>query len=274
MVIENLLSAVIRLPDNMFEATSIPVCVIVFDKEKKDKLVTFIDHSKIFETVKRKQRGQFGGKSHTSRVYKKENKVISDEMIKNILDCIKERKTEKSFCASVKNDEILKSDEVKWIPGQFIEEENPQKEYLPIKEILDELARIGEERNVLKLTINENLAKQFGIELSRDLINKSNETIKEINEKTGKYYGVNIPLADYYTTTKKAGQIQIENKNKKKISSIFKIIIPMYKQHLYYLNSEENRLLAKLRDCLIYELIGNGGEGLPEKMREEVFDEK
>ena len=43
----------------------------------------------------------------------------------------------------------------------------------------------------------------------------------------------------------------IENTDKKILSSIMPFFMNMYKQHIYYLNNEENRLLAELRDSML-----------------------
>lgn len=49
---ENLLDAVIGLPENVFFGTSIPACILVFKKDRKNKDVVFIDASKKDETGK------------------------------------------------------------------------------------------------------------------------------------------------------------------------------------------------------------------------------
>jgi type I restriction enzyme M protein len=43
---ENLLDAVIGLPENIFYGTSIPACILVFKKNRKNSDVLFIDASK------------------------------------------------------------------------------------------------------------------------------------------------------------------------------------------------------------------------------------
>ena len=39
------------------------------------------------------------------------------------------------------------------------------------------------------------------------------------------------------------------------VSSVLMMILNTWKQHVYYLNTEENRYLAELRDILIDELM-------------------
>lgn len=50
---KNWLDAVIGLPANLFEGTSIPVCVLIFKKNRVKKDVLFIDASKLYEKAKK-----------------------------------------------------------------------------------------------------------------------------------------------------------------------------------------------------------------------------
>ena len=81
LVSDNYLEAVILLPGDMFESTSIPVCILSFNKNKATKKVVFVDAREMAEKEIREQRGQFGGASHEGRVYKKEVNVLNDEAI-------------------------------------------------------------------------------------------------------------------------------------------------------------------------------------------------
>ncbi len=49
--------------------------------------------------------------------------------------------------------------------------------------------------------------------------------------------------------------MKFENKDKEFLSSIFSMVLPMWSQHIYYLNNEENRLLAEFRDALLPKLM-------------------
>lgn len=55
-----------------------------------------------------------------------------------------------------------------------------------------------------------------------------------------------------YDLVKKLAEIQC---TQEEISSIFMMIFNMWKQHIYYLNIEENRYLAELRDALLPDLM-------------------
>lgn len=56
-------------------------------------------------------------------------------------------------------------------------------------------------------------------------------------------------------TSKKKNEIRFENNSKDILSSILVLILNNWKQHIFYLNQEENRYLAELRDALLPELM-------------------
>src|SRR5574344_1224496 len=80
LIENNLIDSVIACPDNMFEATSIPTCILILDKNKKYDTIEMIDMRNKFEIEIREQNGQFGGDSHTKRVYKKEVKIFTNDI--------------------------------------------------------------------------------------------------------------------------------------------------------------------------------------------------
>ena len=57
----NYLDTIIGLPANLFYGTSIPACICVFKKDKKDRNVYFIDASKNFEKGKNQNEYFFHG---------------------------------------------------------------------------------------------------------------------------------------------------------------------------------------------------------------------
>ena len=59
------------------------------NKNKKNKGKVILVHSvENCAQEEREQRGQFGGASHTARIYKKTYNVLTDENIQKILDVI------------------------------------------------------------------------------------------------------------------------------------------------------------------------------------------
>jgi hypothetical protein len=55
--------------------------------------------------------------------------------------------------------------------------------------------------------------------------------------------------------SKKAAEFKIENRCKDKLPEILMIFLTMWKQHIMYLNNEENKVLAEFRDALLPDLI-------------------
>ena len=90
LVNANYVETVISLPGNVFEATSIPTCLIVFNKNKTDYKVNMIDLTSKASKENRAQRGQFG-ETNIHRVYKKELNVISDDLISEVLEIIENK---------------------------------------------------------------------------------------------------------------------------------------------------------------------------------------
>ena len=125
----------------------------------------------------------------------------------------------------------------------------------PYADIIEDLRRIASEKNVVKITINETIARDNGFAELAELVKKGTEGMEQIN-KIIKGLGCEpIEASNYVVLSKNKNEIKIENKSKENISSIFSILLPMWKQHLYYLNQRENEYLAELRDALLPELM-------------------
>jgi type I restriction enzyme M protein len=88
---ENLLDAVIGLPQNLFLGTSIPTAIMIFNKRKDDDNVFFIDASKEYKA----------GKNQNS---------LSEDNIYKILEAFKERTEIDSFARNVSIREIIDND--------------------------------------------------------------------------------------------------------------------------------------------------------------------
>lgn len=252
LIESNFIESVITCPDKTFEKTSIPTCIIVFDKHKKTSTIELLDMRNIYEVEAREQNGQFGGNSHTKRVYKKEIKVFTDQMIDEAISCIEERKNIAEYCKSVSIEDVKKHDYV-LIPSRyinFVEQETLHREY---KDIVNDLNRVIREKNNCKLTINETLAKNLGFDI--ELYKLDHAQDKELNDLVKQLSGEKIEKHNYFSTTKNKNEIKFENNSKENLSSILMMIFQMWKQHLYFLNIEENRYLTELKDALLPDLM-------------------
>lgn len=69
------------------------------------------------------------------------------------------------------------------------------------------------------------------------------------------FTGKKIEKENFISMSKKAGELKFENGSKENVSTILMSILQMWKQHIMYLNREENRYLAELRDALLPDLM-------------------
>ena len=111
-----------------------------------------------------------------------------------------------------------------------------------------------EEKNGLKLTMNESLAKAIGLYEIFQAFKASEEINKAMNETLG-FTGEKIIPENFIAMSKKAGELKFENGRKDSVSTILMSILQMWKQHIMYLNIEENRFLLELRDALLPDLM-------------------
>ena len=87
----NLIDAVIGLPEKLFDVTSIPVCLMIFKKNRKNKDILFIDAGREFD----KERNQ---------------NVLTDENIKKIVETYKKRENVDKYAHVASLAEIKEND--------------------------------------------------------------------------------------------------------------------------------------------------------------------
>ena len=252
LVEKNLIEAVITCPDNMFEATSIPTCILILDKNKKNEKIEMIDMRSKFEIEIREQNGQFGSDAHMKRVYKKEMKVFTDEIMLDAINCILEQKAINEYCNSITIEDV-KSNNYILIPTRYLTSEIVENKHRSYEDIVKELNMIISEKNCCKLTINETLAKNLGFDI--DLYKNDHVSDSKLNELMLKLSGQKILKHNYFSATKNKNEICFSNNDKDKMSSIIMMIMSTWKQHIFYLNNEENRLLMEIRDSLLPDLM-------------------
>ena len=247
LVSENYLEAVIFLPGDMFESTSIPVCVLSFNKNKATTKVAFIDARDMTEKEIREQRGQFGGASHEGRVYKKEVNVLSDEVIEKIDAIIRncEDIAGISKCVSI---DTIASKGYSIRPQDYIAIAEAKQTHRSYKDIASDYNRIIQKKNALKITVNETLAKTLG--LYDAYINKKDIDI-------GKSFEIVAEKADKedYIALTRSATFKIECRSDKEFPELIALFVAMWKQHIMFLNNEENRILAEFRDALLPDLM-------------------
>lgn len=241
----NLIEAVISLPERMFESTSIPTCIIVFNKSKQTQKIELIDLSNSAEQVEREQRGQFGGTSHTNRVYKKTVNVITQDVINKTLDAIENHVDEEGFSVSVTHEQIEQND-YKLTPKLYLQSKPIEYTHRSYKDIADDYNRIIRFKNQIKITFNETAAKRLGYDCLNENKPDLTDSFSVVGQKTEK--------ENYITFTKSDG-IKIECSTKEGVPDLIIDFLNKWKLFVMYYNNEENRILAELRDALLPDLM-------------------
>lgn len=252
LIEKNLIEAVITCPDKMFEATSIPTCIIVFNQRKTTTHISFVDMRQTYETEQREQNGQYGGASHENRTYKKEVKVFTDEQMQKAIDSIINQSAIPEFAKSVSAQTVSENDFI-LVPGRYIEFQEQEYKHREYAEIVADINRITAEKNACKLTINESLAKTLGFNV--ELYKSDQQQDSGLNNLLKQLGAQPLAKQNYFTASKNKNEIKFENNSKDVLSSILIMILNTWKQHIYYLNNEENRYLAELRDSLLPDLM-------------------
>ena len=251
LIDKNFIEAVIACPDKMFEATSIPTCIVLLNKSKQSTHISFVDMRQTFETEQREQNGQFGGASHENRTYKKEVKVFTDDQIQKAIDSIANQTAIPEFSKSVCIQDVAENDYC-LVPSRYIDFQEREFRHRGYSEIVADINRITNEKNACKLTINETLAKTMGFDIELYRADERNDSLNELLKKIG---AEALIKQNYFATSKNKNEIKFENNSKEILSSILIMILNNWKQHIYYLNQEENRYLAELRDALLPDLM-------------------
>lgn len=258
LVEKNFIEGIITCPGKMFEATSIPVCILILNKNKNTTKIALIDATNFCEKEIREQCGQFGGKTHENRIYKKEINVFSDEQIEELNKFVRD-KIEKKDLSKIVGIEDIKLNNYNLNPRIYFELnfdniENTRN----YEDIINDLNRIIKQKNCLKLTINEKIAKSIGIYEVAKNMKKSEELNNEINESLKEIKDVELKIEkeNFISLSKNKNEIKFENNSKEFLSEILMLILHDWKTMIYHLNNEENRYLFELKDKLLNDLMG------------------
>ena len=233
----------------MFASTSIPVCVLVLNRENHDRIV-FVDASKIAEKQTREQCGQYGGSSHTGRVYKKEFSVFSDECIAQIVNVINKGE-DSNFSKSVLIKEVMDND-YNLSPKCYVPNVETEEQQTKLEWIAEQYNAIIRQKNACKLVISETLAKQLG--LDKELWEQAKKNSAEVAEMISKVAGAKLETEDYLTFTK-SRELTIRFKSKDVLPEIFQQFVPMWVNRITLLNNLENGMLGQMRDYLLPRLM-------------------
>lgn len=252
LIEQNVVEAVISCPDKMFEATSIATCILVLNKHKSTTHISFVDMRQTYETEQRDQNGQFGGASHENRTYKKTVKVFTDGQMQKAIESIANQSAIPEFSKSVSAQTVAENDFI-LVPGRYIEFQAQEYKHREYMEIVRDINRITAEKNACKLTINESLAKTLGFNVKfYDQDQRQDSGLNDLLKQLG---AEPLEKQNYFAVSKNKNEIKFENNSKDILSSVLIMILNTWKQHIYYLNNEEKRYLAELRDALLPDLM-------------------
>lgn len=243
---EGMIYSVILLPPAMFEATSIATCIIVFSRG--NKAVKLYDLRKRAMQEQRDQNAQYGGPSHERRVYHKVVNVIPDDVISEICTSCGDVP---GFSREVAIEEIEKNNYI-ITPSIYILPDEANLAHRPYSDIMADINRVSRERSAIKITCNESLAKVMGLYEAAEVAAQADNA--GLNN-TFKLLGGHYESRRYIVLSKNKNEFKIENQDKEILSSLINFFLPMWKQHIFYLNREENRLLIELRDAMLPELM-------------------
>lgn len=244
------IEAAIKCPEKMFSSTSIPVCVLVMTQKPKQG-VLLLDASSLVVTEIREQRGQYGGSSHTGRVYKKQINVLPDEAIRQIVEIVNGRlETEISTVQSV---ESLEAENFCLMPARYLRApEESGRDQTQLSWLADQYNKIIRQKNACKLTINETLAKE--LHMDQELWEKGKKASMEVAKVIQQLSGIDLEREDYLTFTRNR-ELQIRFKSKEDLPPIFNQFMQLWVNQTVLLNNLENDLLAQMRDLLLPKLM-------------------
>lgn len=253
LVIREKINSVVTLPGNMFESTNIATCILTLGCNSEK--ITMVNAKETCHEEIRNQSGE-GDISHTSRIYHKKFNVLTSEDVKKIVRAASSDNIDSvGFCKRTSRDEVEEHDYI-LTPARYVGIKAAPTNHRPYSDIISDIRELSREKNAVKITMNQTLAKEMGWDSIAELVKDSAELTKKMNGGIIKLLG-GEPIEEecWITLSKRAGEIKLENMSKETVSSIFAIFMPMLKQHIFYLNNRQNELLAELRDAVLPELM-------------------
>lgn len=257
LIVENViktswLKAIIALPERMFESTSIPTCLLIFDKLNDSHNVLMINLADKASEETRLQNGQFG-QAATNRTYKKTINVLSKEVINQTVKLLNKPENIDGLSQIVTQDEIAKNDYC-LTPTRYFKSEYKKEKHRDYKDIVNDLNHIVKLKNQLKITINNKAAKDLGV---YELVQQFKESQKNSREiaKTIKEDNKLDLIEEKMVTTTNSKVLKIEVQDWDEIPILFAQIIKEWSQMIYALNLEENRYLAEYKEALLDDLF-------------------
>lgn len=251
IVEDNYLVAVVQLPDRMFESTSIPTCMLVFDNHKETQKILMIDLTDKAEQETRDQNGQYG-ETNTKRTYHKTMNVLSEEMIKHVTELVRNPKDEDGLSSYVSLEQV-KNNDFNLNPRRYFEIKNDytHREYA---DIVADMNHIIDLKNETKLVINEKAAKDLGVYDLIKQFQKSAKLNKEIAKIAKEEHGLKLKDENFVSFSRYK-ELKFEVKDWDRLPELFVLMVGMWAQAIRALNNEENRYLVEYKDAMLNDLF-------------------
>lgn len=261
-LIENdLIDVVISVPGKMFTNTDIPTTVLKVRKSKPDNRkgkITFIK-SQPTGLLERKQKGEDHMKT---RVYTKTFLYYTDEDLVEIAEVIGKQVNQAEFCNTVSVEDV-KNKDYDLSPSKHIEFDFKKdlKKHRSFKDIINDIKRCDTRRGLVKLTINQTLAKQFDIDLVKE-DNKQSEaifsTLKQLLKSNPDkmedltFEDLDYKPLHYLQMSKKKNELKFEQNSKDaNLSEMFGMMMQLWVQNVLMWNNEQNIYLKELLDKMM-----------------------
>lgn len=246
----NFIHAVILLPNNMFESTDIATCILWLKKKRQTTKTAFVDlREKATEEV-RLQNGQHG-KTQTKRTYQKTFNVLSDEIIQEVTQAI-ENQEEKDYLKFVSTETIKANDYT--IRPQHYMQSNIDFKYRDLEDIVNDLNRVTNKINSVKLTIGQGVANSLDMLSVCESMQQGQKLSKANADNLKDVVKTKIVKENQLSVTRYK-ELKIEVTDFEQIPELITLFLNSWKQYHMMLNNEQNRILAELRDALAHKLL-------------------
>ena len=259
LVDNDLLDVVVTIPNKFFINTDIPTTVIKINKNKPEHRkgkVTLIK-SKPTGLFERKQKGEDHMKT---RVYTKTFLTFTDNDLVKIAETIKKQTDEIEFSKTVTNDEIKENDYM-ITPSRYVGIKSMEDTSRSFKDIINDIKRCDTRRGLVKLTINQTLAKEFDIETvnadyegTETIFNNLRQLLEDNPEEMGDLTMEDLdykPLK-YLQVSKKKNEVKFEQNSKEaNLSEMLGMMMHLWIQNVLMWNNEENNYLKELLDKML-----------------------
>ena len=267
LVDNDLLDVVINVPGKMFTNTDIPTTILKVRKSKPDNRkgkITFIK-SQPTGLFERKQKGEDHMKT---RVYTKTFLYYTDEDLVEISEAIKNQKDQEEYCITVNVKDVGEKD-YDLSPSKYIKFDFKKslKKHRSFKDIINDIKRCDTRRGLVKLTINQTLAKEFDIQtvnVDNKQANAIFNNLKQLLETNPDkmedltFEDLDYTPLKYLQLSKKKNEVKFEQNSKEEsLSEMFSMMMGLWIQNVLMWNNEENRYLKELLDKML-PLLMNG----------------